>query len=80
MFDRLVTSLYLQKSLLIIQELMRASENQEWSDVESLDWGKVNEDEAGRKAHHGDLKTLAQHCGFQFLAHVEGWAYSGRLK
>jgi hypothetical protein len=31
---------------------MRASENQSWSDVASLDWGKVNEDEEGRKAHN----------------------------
>jgi len=66
--------------LLTQQELMRASENQPWSDVASLDWGKVNEDEEGRKAHNGDLKTPAEHCAYQFLAHVEGWAYSGRLK
>jgi hypothetical protein len=59
---------------------MRASENQPWTDVQSLDWGKVNEDEEGRKAHNGDLKTPAEHCTYQYLAHVEGWAYSGRLK
>ena len=72
--------LTLLPSNLTIQELMRGSENQPWADVQSLDWGKVNEDEEGRKAHNGDLKTPAEHCAYQFLAHVEGWAYSGRLK
>lgn len=66
--------------LLTEQELLRASENQPWSDVQSLDWGKVNESEEDRKAHNGDIKTPAQHCAYRFLAHVEGWAYSGRLK
>ncbi|WRT68767.1 uncharacterized protein IL334_005747 [Kwoniella shivajii] len=61
-------------------ELLRASENQPWSDVRALDWGAINQDEEGRKKNNGDLKSPAQHCQYAFLAHVEGWAYSGRLK
>jgi len=48
--------------------------------VKELDWGAVNQDEKGRNAHNGDLKSPAEHCQYAFLAHVEGWAYSGRLK
>jgi hypothetical protein len=62
------------------QELLRASEDQRWSDVHSLDWEHVNDDESDRLAHDGDIKTPAEHCKYAFLAHVEGWAYSGRLK
>lgn len=24
--------------------------------------------------------TMDEHCGFKYLAHLEGYAYSGRLK
>ena len=60
------------------QDLLRGSENQPWSDVQALDWGKVNQED--QKANGGDLKSPAEHCEYQYLAHVEGWAYSGRLK
>ncbi|WWC90330.1 uncharacterized protein L201_005263 [Kwoniella dendrophila CBS 6074] len=62
------------------QDLLRASRDQPWSDVKELNWGAVNQDEDGRKQNNGDLKTPAEHCQYAFLAHVEGWAYSGRLK
>ena len=40
----------------------------------------MNQDEEGREQNNGDLKSPSEHCQFAFLAHVEGWAYSGRLK
>lgn len=63
-----------------MQDLLRASQDQPWSDVQRLDWGKVGQDEAERLKNNGDLKSPAEHCKYAFLAHVEGWAYSGRLK
>jgi hypothetical protein len=62
------------------QDLLRASQGHDWSDVKELNWGAVNQDEEGRKANNGDLRSPAEHCQYAFLAHVEGWAYSGRLK
>ena len=67
-------------SLTDLQDLLRGSENQPWSDVKALDWDAVNTDDEDRKAKAGDLKSPAEHCHYAFLAHVEGWAYSGRLK
>lgn len=58
---------------------MRASEGESWSDVRELNWDHVN-DETDREKNDGDIKTPAEHCQYGFLAHVEGWAYSGRLK
>jgi hypothetical protein len=62
------------------QDLMRASNDQPWSDVRELNWGAVNQEGEERMKNHGDLKSIAEHCEYAFLAHVEGWAYSGRLK
>ena len=62
------------------QDLLRASRDQPWSDVKELNWGAVNQDAEGREQNNGDLKSPIEHCQFAFLAHVEGWAYSGRLK
>nr|XP_031863812.1 uncharacterized protein CI109_000454 [Kwoniella shandongensis]KAA5530884.1 hypothetical protein CI109_000454 [Kwoniella shandongensis] len=62
------------------QDLLRASRDQPWSDVKELNWGAVNKDEEEKMKNNGDLRTPAEHCQYQFLAHVEGWAYSGRLK
>ncbi|KAK4690016.1 hypothetical protein P7C73_g85, partial [Tremellales sp. Uapishka_1] len=62
------------------QDLLRASKDQSWSDVQELNWGAVNQDQEGREKNNGDIKTPAEHCQWGFLAHVEGWAYSGRLK
>ena len=62
------------------QDLLRASRDQPWADVRELNWGAVNQDAEGREKNNGDLKSISEHCQFAFLAHVEGWAYSGRLK
>ncbi|WVQ79560.1 hypothetical protein IAT38_001659 [Cryptococcus sp. DSM 104549] len=61
-------------------DLLRASKDQPWSDVKELNWGAVNQEEAERMKNNGDLRSPAEHCEFAYLAHVEGWAYSGRLK
>nr|XP_018999118.1 uncharacterized protein I203_08319 [Kwoniella mangroviensis CBS 8507]OCF62579.1 hypothetical protein I203_08319 [Kwoniella mangroviensis CBS 8507] len=61
-------------------DLLRASKDQSWADVKELNWGAVNQDEDERKQNNGDLRTPAEHCQYAFLAQVEGWAYSGRLK
>ncbi len=53
------------------QDLLRASEDKPWSSVLPIDWGNLQE---------GTLKTPSEHCDWKFLAQVEGWAYSGRLK
>lgn len=39
-------------------------------DVESINWGELKD----------DLRTPAEHCQYKYLAQVEGFAYSGRLK
>ena len=65
---------------MVCQDLLRASRDQEWSDVQELNWGAVNQDGEEREKNHGDLKTPAEHCQYAFLAHVEGYTYSGRLK
>ncbi|ODN77289.1 hypothetical protein L198_08024 [Cryptococcus wingfieldii CBS 7118] len=61
-------------------DLLRAAQNQPWSDVKELNWGAINGDEKERLKNNGDIKSPAEHCQYRFLAHVEGWAYSGRLK
>ncbi|KAH8088263.1 glycosyl transferase family 90-domain-containing protein [Filobasidium floriforme] len=53
------------------QQLLRASRDQPWSDVGEIDWGKVKET---------GFLSPAEHCDYRFLAQVEGWGYSGRLK
>ncbi|KAJ9106362.1 hypothetical protein QFC21_001508 [Naganishia friedmannii] len=59
-------------------ELLRAAEGQPWSDVQSLDWGRVNDED--KKTNGGDLKTMPEHCDYRYLMQTEGWGYSGRLK
>lgn len=44
-----------------------------WGAVAELDWGNKERLET-------ELLTPAQHCQYKYLAHVEGFAYSGRLK
>ena len=82
--------------VLALQQLLRASRDQPWSDVGEIDWGKVKET---------GFLSPAEHCDYRFLAQVEGqiracvgfdvvlcradssyylllagWGYSGRLK
>jgi hypothetical protein len=53
--------------------LLKASEGQEWSDVQALNWhNKTNIDER--------LLGMEDHCNYMFLAQTEGNTYSGRLK
>lgn len=52
------------------QELLRASEGQSWSDVQSLDWGKVNDED--KKEKGGDLKSMPEHCDYRYLMQTEG--------
>ncbi|TIA99181.1 hypothetical protein E3P94_00543 [Wallemia ichthyophaga] len=55
----------------IRKQLINAANGYAWSDVKMMDWGNIQP---------GDLLTMEEHCGYQFLVHVEGVAYSGRLK
>jgi hypothetical protein len=40
-----------------------------WSNISEVDWGNKQ-----------TIVTLDDHCGYKYLMHAEGWAYSGRLK
>ncbi|KAJ6261229.1 hypothetical protein Dda_3897 [Drechslerella dactyloides] len=40
-----------------------------WAQIEEVDWGNKE-----------TVMTMDAHCGFKYLAHLEGIAYSGRLK
>ncbi|GAA99656.1 uncharacterized protein L969DRAFT_86933 [Mixia osmundae IAM 14324] len=53
-------------------ELIRLSDENRgsWGDAKALDWGRLE----------GELRSPAQHCAYKYLAHAEGFAYSGRLK
>jgi len=59
---------------------MRGCEGRPWCNVRELNWDAVNENEEDKLKHDGDLRTMPEHCEYAFLAHTEGWAYSGRLK
>jgi hypothetical protein len=48
---------------LAMQQLLRASRDQPWSDVGEIDWGKVKET---------GFLSPAEHCDYRFLAQVEG--------
>ena len=53
--------------------LLHHSQDQLWSDVQTLDWSnKSNIDER--------LLTMEDHCAYKFTAQTEGNTYSGRLK
>lgn len=41
-----------------------------WNEVAAIVWGQLG----------GMLKTPEEHCAYKYLAHAEGYAYSGRLK
>ena len=55
------------------EHLIRISEqnNETWGNVRNIDWANLKE---------GDRYDMADHCRFKFLAHIEGVAYSARLK
>lgn len=57
--------------LAIRDQLVDAARGHPWSDVKFMDWGNIQP---------GDMLTMEEHCGYQYLVHVEGVAYSGRLK
>lgn len=48
-----------------------AKYNETWGNVRHIDWGNLGDD---------DRYDMADHCRFQFVAHVEGVRYSARLK
>jgi hypothetical protein len=53
--------------------LVRHSEGQWWSDVQTLNW--ANKTEIKER-----LLSMEDHCGYMFAAQTEGNTYSGRLK
>ena len=55
------------------EQLVKTAKGKDWSDVKALDW----HDEASTS---NDLKSMAEHCQYKYLAHTEGNSYSGRLK
>ncbi|GAA5859763.1 hypothetical protein JCM1840_006443 [Sporobolomyces johnsonii] len=55
------------------KELWEVAHRFKWSAIEDLDW-------QNREMVNSKLLTPEQHCDYKFLAHVEGFAYSGRLK
>ncbi|BGP28598.1 hypothetical protein JCM10296v2_000334 [Rhodotorula toruloides] len=57
----------------IRKELWEIARKYPWGAVSDLDWGD-------RDSVNKLLLTPEQHCQWKFLAHVEGYAYSGRLK
>jgi hypothetical protein len=74
-----------------LQQLLRASRDQPWSDVAEIDWGKVKESGFLSPSEHCDYRFLAQVEGMSRLLTLEiveltrkraltGWGYSGRLK
>ncbi|TNY17190.1 glycosyl transferase family 90-domain-containing protein [Rhodotorula diobovata] len=57
----------------IRKELWEIAHRHKWGAVTDLDW-------QDRENVKKMLLTPEQHCDYKFLAHVEGLAYSGRLK
>ena len=57
----------------IRRALIKESEGQEWSDVQSFSW--KNKTDLNSK-----LLSMEDHCGYMFVAQTEGNTYSGRLK
>lgn len=51
------------------RKLMDSARGWPWARIEEVDWR--NKD---------TVITMDDHCGFKYLGHVEGLAYSGRLK
>ncbi|KAK4057692.1 hypothetical protein OIO90_001340 [Microbotryomycetes sp. JL221] len=57
----------------IRKELYDVAKKFKWGAVADIDWGD-------KDALMQTLLTPEQHCMYKYLGHVEGWAYSGRLK
>ncbi|KAM0793496.1 hypothetical protein ACM66B_000935 [Microbotryomycetes sp. NB124-2] len=57
----------------IRKELYDIAKKFKWGAVADIDWGD-------KDALMQTLLTPEQHCMYKYLGHVEGWAYSGRLK
>jgi len=55
------------------ERLLEVTAGQPWADVKALRW-RDNDSMAN------DLKSMPEHCEYQYLAHTEGNSYSGRLK
>ena len=51
------------------KQLASAAEGKGWGDIQDINWGDKN-----------TVMPMDEHCKYKFLAHAEGWAYSGRLK
>ncbi|KAK9899146.1 hypothetical protein P389DRAFT_140326 [Cystobasidium minutum MCA 4210] len=51
------------------KQLESVTRGKEWADIQDINWG----DKA-------TVMPMDEHCKYKFLAHAEGWAYSGRLK
>lgn len=57
----------IRKTLVLLAKKYR------WGAVSDIDW--TDKGDVSRR-----LLTPEEHCQYKYLAHVEGWAYSGRLK
>ncbi|OAG33794.1 hypothetical protein AYO21_12111 [Fonsecaea monophora] len=55
------------------QRLIQVTADKPWADVKALDWHNT-------ESMTQDLKSMAEHCQYKYLAHTEGNSYSGRLK
>ncbi|KIW67558.1 hypothetical protein PV04_06802 [Phialophora macrospora] len=55
------------------EKFIQVTADKAWADVKALDWHDKES-----MAH--DLKSMAEHCQYKYLAHTEGNSYSGRLK
>jgi hypothetical protein len=55
------------------EKFIQVTAGQPWADVKALDWHN-------KESMANDLKSMAQHCEYRYLAHTEGNSYSGRLK
>ncbi|KAK4705063.1 hypothetical protein P7C70_g1142, partial [Phenoliferia sp. Uapishka_3] len=55
------------------KELITIAEEFPWGAVTDIDW-------SDKQRVQEELLTQEDHCKYKYLAHAEGWAYSGRLK
>ncbi|CAH7688397.1 glycosyl transferase family 90-domain-containing protein [Phakopsora pachyrhizi] len=63
------------KGALLVQlrkDLIEVSKGRSWSDISEIVWN--------RDLKQDQLKRPDEHCYYKYLIHVEGYAYSGRLK
>ncbi len=55
------------------EKFIEVTKDKPWADVKALDWHN-------KESMSDDLKSMAEHCQYKYLAHTEGNSYSGRLK